>query len=154
MATKKEQLKIGELKKTPLNLIQQEFYSRFPQVRTGVVIQPHASTYYELRKIQTDNGIIEKLVEVDYPITQDYVNSFAQSADYHSDINAASALPPPGANLNDLCGIQELLKMDTAELAKLKSKVDIVAAETAKQKTAPAVEKTAPAVDNTEVKNV
>lgn len=133
MATKKyTQGKIGDLQRTPLNLIQAECYSRHPHVLTGLD-KPNESPqkYYELRTIETSDGFVEKLVEVDYPITREYVNSFAESADYHSDIAAAMAAPAPGPNLGDLTSIQDLLAMDMQSLRTLKQKIDIVEKEKA-----------------------
>lgn len=132
MTAKKQQLKIGEPMRVPLNLIAHEFYSRFPQAVKGVQGKRADKTYAELRRIQTADGFVEKLVEVDYPITQEYVDSFIDTADYHKDLQSAMATPAPGANLGDLCSLQDLCAMDLTAIRELQNKINVVAAEKAK----------------------
>lgn len=53
--------------------------------------------YYELREITTQDGIEHKLVEVDYPITEESVKSYVDSTNYKLDPFGARA--PKGSSL-------------------------------------------------------
>lgn len=75
--------------------------------------------YSELQMVQTPNGFEERVVEVEYPITADYVKSFEQSTDYKLDLDNAIANGQGGQNLGDVTFLQELYKMDTAQIEKL-----------------------------------
>lgn len=120
---KNQQLKMQEVKKVPLNLVQGEFWSRKYSLKDGTVLQPGSDKYFELREIQLENGIIEKLVEVDYPITPDYVKSFASSCDYRNDIDAALNSPPRGQNLGDVTSLQDILSMDLSSVRDMQAKL-------------------------------
>ncbi len=67
--------------------------------------------YFELRRTVVDSGISEELVEVDYPITKEYVNSFADSADYRVD-PLSKVRPNGGKNLGDIVDLQNMTAMD------------------------------------------
>lgn len=73
--------------------------------------------YVELERIQEGNGFKDVLVEREYPHTAESLNSYAESADYRADINAAMASSPRGVNLGDMTAGQEYLKLDSSEIA-------------------------------------
>ena len=62
------------------------------------------------------NTIIEEEIDQDYHITPEYVASFADSADYHNDVNGAIAKSKPRKNLGDIRDMQEVSRMDSDEL--------------------------------------
>lgn len=123
MSKTKKQIEFEDIQQVPLNLIQGQFVSRKHKLQEGVVVQPALKKYYELREISTDNGIYEKLVEVDYPITPDYVKSFANSTDYRNDIESALNSPAPGANLGDMTDLQAIACMDMSAVKELQEKL-------------------------------
>ena len=70
------------------------------------------------------NSIIEEEVEQDYHITPEYVASFAESADYHTDVNGAIAKSKPRKNLGDIRYMHEVAKMDSGDLNALASRLE------------------------------
>lgn len=71
--------------------------------------------YFELQKREENNSIIEELVEVDYPITPDYVKSFVEETDYKK--NPDYLLSNAGkTNLGDVTELQRLQSMDMTTL--------------------------------------
>lgn len=75
--------------------------------------------YSELQRKTTSNGIVEELVEVDYPHTPEVIKSYAPSADYHSDVVGAIASATPKANLGDVSVFQDILSRDMSEARSL-----------------------------------
>lgn len=72
-------------------------------------------TYFELQTIQKDNGIVQELVEVDYPITPSYVKSFVEDTDYKK--NPELLTRNAGKqNLGDVTSIQELTSKDMSAM--------------------------------------
>lgn len=69
--------------------------------------------YYELRETTTQNGIEHKLVEVDYPITEESVKSYVDSTNYKLD--PFGALRAPRQNLGDVTETQNIMRMDVSE---------------------------------------
>ena len=69
--------------------------------------------YYELRETTTQNGIEHKLVEVDYPITEESVKSYVDSTNYKLD--PFGALRAPRQNLGDVTEAQNIMRMDVSE---------------------------------------
>lgn len=61
------------------------------------------------------NSMIEEEIEQDYHITPEYVASFAESADYHTDVNGAIAKSKPRENLGDIRDMQAVAKMDSGD---------------------------------------
>lgn len=97
--------------KVNCNLMQAEIYARNSMLCKSCANYAKKQ-YVELQTRTTANGIVQERVHVDYPITPEYVKSFAQSADYHNDPAAAMAMPPRGKNLGDITGLQEVLSKD------------------------------------------
>lgn len=122
MSRVKKQIEFEDVRPIQLNLIHGQYtsrrFKRHPQLE-----QEYNDTYLELRQIQTENGIEERYVEVDYPITPDYVKSFANSTDYRNDIERAMNEPPRGVNMGDVTGIQEIMLMDMSAVKDLQSKL-------------------------------
>lgn len=97
------------------NLLQAEVYVRFP-VRV-CEDKTEVTKYVELQKNPIKNGVIEEFVEVDYPITPEYVNSFADSADYRKNPDVI-AQAHPKQNLGDVTEVQRILANDVNALRK------------------------------------
>lgn len=109
-----------KLSRVPMNLLSATIYARNVEPLSGArkqVIQ--GKKYYELRNIATEDGVIQKMVEVDYPITPDYVKSFEQSANYKNDLETARNMQPSGTNLGDITALQELVKMEKSAVDEL-----------------------------------
>lgn len=69
--------------------------------------------YFELEEHVDEKGFRgEVLVEKDYPITPEYVTSFAAGADYHQDPVGAIANAPKRSNLGDITALQRALGLD------------------------------------------
>ena len=69
--------------------------------------------YFALEEQTNRDGFKgEVLVEKDYPITPEYVSSFAASSDYRSDPLGAIAAAPPRRNLGDVTQLQKALGLD------------------------------------------
>lgn len=90
------------------NLIKQNCF-----VRDVVLPVTHCKKYQtqfvSCDEINDSDGV--KVVESvhDYPITPEYVNSFAASSDYRSDVVGVIQNSPKRQNLGDLSNISELL---------------------------------------------
>lgn len=69
--------------------------------------------YFELEEHVDEKGFRgEVLVQKDYPITPEYVTSFAAGADYHQDPVGAIANAPKRSNLGDITALQRALGLD------------------------------------------
>lgn len=71
------------------------------------------SSYYELQRKPMRNGIVEELVEVDYPITQEKLQSEVDSTDYKKDPFGSSVSAVKKTNIGDITNIQDLLLNDS-----------------------------------------
>lgn len=121
----------AKLKKLPCNLLINNLRFLNAQEITKVNLEKarrnkSKKMYSEYQMIQTENGFEEKLVEVEYPITADYVKSFEQSTDYRLDVDNAIANGKGGQNVGDVAFLQELFKMDTEQLKKVANNLSIV----------------------------
>lgn len=97
------------------SLIQAECYVRYPSrvSADGVAVKK----YGELQQKTVDDGIKEVYVEVDYPITPESVNSYADSADYRRNPQVIKDAVNSGrVNLGDLTEVQRVLQEDTANI--------------------------------------
>ena len=83
-------------------------------------------TYKLVERVKRDGGVFYDEVEHEYKITPEYVASFAESADYHSDINAAIAqcALTKRQNLGDIRDIQAIMNMDDTALNALNEQVN------------------------------
>lgn len=127
-------------KKVRLNLIQADVYARHPEMLKSFEHTPAPAKYYELEKKVMPYGEIESVVEKDYPITQDYVASYASGVDYKRDLETAMAAPKKGVGLADVTSIQELMAMDTAAVRAMLDKVDTLKKAQSTVSSAPAKE--------------
>lgn len=122
MSRVKKQIEFEDVRPVELNLIHGQYcsrrYKRHPQLE-----KEYNDTYLELRQIQTSNGIVEEYVEVDYPITPDYVKSFANSTDYRNDIERAMNEPARGVNMGDMTDLQDIVNMDMSAVKDLQAKL-------------------------------
>lgn len=70
-------------------------------------------TYFDLKDVvRSDGSRREELIEREYPITPEYVTSFADGADYHKDPVGALNSAPVRKNLGDITALQEALGLD------------------------------------------
>lgn len=100
-------------RKVRCNLLQAEVYVRFPvsTLEDGTPVK----RYVELQTVPCDNGELEEYVEVDYPITEESVNSYADSADYRKNPDVvANAIPRQ--NLGDVSELQKILRNDMSAM--------------------------------------
>ncbi|WGL31169.1 hypothetical protein [Dipodfec virus UOA04_Rod_757] len=99
-------------------LIQQNCFIR-DLVRLDTCSTPVQDTYVSLDEQVTPHGV--KLVETvhDYPITPEYVNSFAEASDYRRDPASAVANSPTRQNLGDIVDLQKASKMSLSDAAAL-----------------------------------
>ena len=75
--------------------------------------------YIELVQNEDWNGISFSMVEKDYPITAEYVQSFLAGSDYRLDYANSVNLPARGINLGDITNIFGIIGKDTVELSQL-----------------------------------
>lgn len=97
------------------NLLEAEVYVRFPVRVCG---KDEVKQYLELQEVQCRDGVREEYVLVDYPVTAESVNSFADSADYRTNpevINQAQKRE----NLGDIVQAQQLLRNDMSGMREL-----------------------------------
>lgn len=95
------------------NLLQAEVYVRYPVRVCGDGTK--CRKYVELQEVPTQNGFVEHYVELDYPITADSVNSYADSADYRKNPEVIRQAVPR-QNLGDISEVQKLLREDMSSL--------------------------------------
>lgn len=76
-------------------------------------VQPEK--YLSVDEVVTSGGVELRKTENDYPITPDYVKSFADSSDYHKDLLSAVNNGVNGKNLGDITEVQRVAAMDTEQ---------------------------------------
>lgn len=90
-------------------------------------VYPKCETYFELQTKEAPNGLIQELVEVEYPITPESVKSFVEDTDYKKNPELLQA-NAGRKNLGDVTSMQDLQKMDMsamrAEISALSAKLD------------------------------
>lgn len=101
------------------NLLQQNCFVR--DVSRAVDLNSSSSdvSFYSLDEIQEDDGIKFKKNLYPYPITPEYVKSFADSSDYRRDPVGAISNGVKGNNIGDCSSIQKILSMDSGSLSAL-----------------------------------
>ena len=84
------------------------------QTPVTTVESKRTRSYFDLQDVQKEDGFRrEELIEHDYPITPEYVTSFADGADYHADPVGAVARGNGGrTNLGDIRHIQAAMGLD------------------------------------------
>lgn len=122
MSRTKKQIEFEDIRPIQLNLIHGQYTSRRPKIPKQV-FEDFKDKYLELRQIQTANGVVEEYIEVDYPITPDYVKSFANSTDYRNDIERALNEPARGVNMGDMTDLQDIVNMDMTAVKDLQAKL-------------------------------
>ncbi|QXN75166.1 hypothetical protein [Microvirus mar34] len=98
-------------RKLHTNIIQQNCYIRDFAPGYDSIHEP-LSTFESIDEVTTPHGIELHVSTHDYPITPEYVDSFAQSADYRTDVAGSIARSVPGKNLGDITEIQNVSSMD------------------------------------------
>lgn len=102
----------------PSNLIKQNCFLRVVSQRNETSVSP-LDTFDSLDEVVTDSGVELRDTTHDYPITPEYVASFADSADYRKDPLNAISNSFPRHNLGDVSSIQHILSLDSASQEKL-----------------------------------
>ena len=108
---------IKERYKMRMNLINAEIYANCPELVKGVSSPRSPSRYDELKEVRDADGVHYQTVKEDYPITAEYVNSFADAANYKKDIVSAISSPSK-KNLGDISSLQEVLQKDNSDIIK------------------------------------
>lgn len=108
------------------NLLQQNCFVRDVTRVGGLVTSSSPDTFLSLDEVVTSKGISLVESENPYPITPQYVKSFASSADYRKDPFAAIASSSPRTNLGDISSIQEVSSMDMEQARSLYSQLQSV----------------------------
>lgn len=97
------------------NLLQQNCFVRDVTRIGGLVNSCAPETFMSLDEVVTSKGVDLKESLNDYPITPQYVKSFADSVDYHSNLSDALSNPSRGVNLGDVSDVQRVAGMDTEQ---------------------------------------
>lgn len=107
-------MNVKERKKIKSNLYNIQVQAITKDCRNDFLSQ---KKYSDLKSIPAANGLVQELTEEDYPITPEYVNSFADSANYKKNLAQAISSPATGA-YRDIRDLQEFASLDTAEQVK------------------------------------
>lgn len=110
--------KKNPVRKVRCNLLQAEVYVRYPVCLIDGV---RVKKYCELQEQPCSNGIVEDYVSVDYPITPDSVNSYADSSDYKKNPEVISQAVPR-QNLGDISELQKVLSHDMSAMRDMLAK--------------------------------
>lgn len=70
--------------------------------------------YFDIQTLPVENGYVEKLVEIENPITPEYVNSFADLANYKKNLSAAISGNSKGS-YGDFTSLQDFASLDSSE---------------------------------------
>lgn len=98
----------GPVKRVRCNLLEAEVYVRFP---VCIIDGKPIRQYCELQETPCKNGVVENYVQVDYPVTPESVNSYADSADYKKNPEVVTKAVSR-QNLGDITEIQQVLRND------------------------------------------
>lgn len=96
------------------NLLQQNCFVR-DAINKSELVSGQPSEYVSLDEVVTSKGVELKESVEPYPITPEYVSSFADSADYRRDPIQAINNSVKGVNLGDITDIQKVSQLDTTE---------------------------------------
>lgn len=103
------------------NLLQQDVYVRCACVCKDVDMSCSPSEYLDCQYKSGDSGLDYVVKKESYPITPDYVNSFSDPssviAQKQALLNDPESLQHVKPGLDNLVAIQELLEMDSSEVA-------------------------------------
>ncbi len=102
----------GPVKRIRCNLLEAEVYVRFP---VCIINGKPVRRYCELQETPCNNGVIENYVQVDYPVTPESVNSYADSADYKKNPEVITKAVPR-QNLGDITELQKVLSQDVSAM--------------------------------------
>lgn len=80
---------------------------------------PKITHYISLEKKNLDNGFVQELEKVDYPITSESVSSYIDTADYRRDPMQAIASAPKRVNLGDITEVQDFIASNPQEAVRV-----------------------------------
>lgn len=72
--------------------------------------------YNVIVRTTSPEGVKEEMQYIDYPITPEYVKSFADSCNYKNDPLANLNLPSSRPPLGDITGLQNILQKDNSQI--------------------------------------
>ncbi|WGL31185.1 hypothetical protein [Dipodfec virus UOA04_Rod_763] len=112
--------------RVPTNLIYQNCYihltSPATDTKTTHSFTGKAAKYTNLVEKIVPTGVSLETVELDYPITPEYVNSY-RHADYHLDPAGSILKSSPAPNLGDIRDLQRLTSADVDTLSQICSEL-------------------------------
>lgn len=112
----------NEVKCRRMNLLEAEVYVRFP---VSTIADKQVKQYVELQEETAQNGVVERYVAVDYPITPESVNSYADSADYRKNPDVIKNAVRR-QNLGDVSEVQKVMSNDMTEMRTMFAKMQEV----------------------------
>lgn len=93
------------------SLLQQDVFIRDVTPLPSDLSSPHTPHKFISVDLETSPGCVKEVETLhDYPITSEYVNSFAEAADYRTGACGVTS----GVNLGDVREIQKLLTLDSS----------------------------------------
>lgn len=110
------------LHRVPSNLLQQNCFVRDITKNSQSSASP-LLTFDSLDEVTTERGVEFRVSENPYPITPQYVNSFADSSDYRRDPVGAVNNSHNRVNLGDITDFQKVVSMDMTEARTLYSQL-------------------------------
>lgn len=77
--------------------------------------QPLSFAQFDIKKNDDGSGVAYETNTYDYPITKEFVNSFASSCDFKADLQSNLNRPAPAANMVDVRDIQKTFQGDMSD---------------------------------------
>lgn len=110
---------MSEKRRVVMNLLQQDVYVRdfvspFDEKR-DYLQDDYVSMDLTVRSAP-DAASVDVFSKQPYPITPEYVNSYADGTNYRLDVSQAVSRPAPGVNLGDVAAMQDLMKLSPDQL--------------------------------------
>lgn len=106
-----------KLKKVECALLRQNCYALDRCEETAPEKKPKSELYYEtIDEVTRDNALVHERRLVPYEITQEYLDSFVESADYRRDPVRAIINAPERQNLGDIRDFQQINEMDDTQV--------------------------------------
>lgn len=85
----------------------------------SIVPAPKITHYFSLAKKELENGYVQEIEKVDYPITSESVSSYIDSSDYRRDPMQAIASAPKRVNLGDISQVQDFIASNPQEAVRV-----------------------------------
>lgn len=111
------------------NLLQQNCFVRDVVRTTDLSVSSSPESFLSIDEVVTSKGVELKETDNPYPITPQYVKSFADSVDYHKDLLGAISSGERRSNLGDITDIQKIVSMDSEQARALYNQLSAVFAQ-------------------------